>query len=109
MIAGSKPSFAERLIGKAIGKLSKYALRKVLAIDLDLPPRGEDIHKDLKISAAESADGCKKRVRYKRGNKTKTIEVFVPVGIASGKKIRLSGMGEPGIQPGDLYLQIRVK
>ncbi len=104
-----KPNFAERMTGKAIGKLGKYAIRKTFGIDLDLPLKGDDIAKNLKISSSEAAYGCKKRIRYKRGREKKSIEVTVPAGITSGKKIKLTGMGEPGQRPGDLYLQIKIK
>lgn len=104
-----KPNFAERMMGKAIGKLSKYAIKKAFGIDLDLPAKGEDIHMDLKISPKEAAKGCTKRIRYKRGKEKKAIEVTVPPGISSGKKIILRGMGEEGIDPGNLYLNIVIK
>ncbi len=104
-----KPNFAERMMGKAIGKMSKYVLKKAFGIDLDLPAKGEDIHKDLKISSKEAAKGCAKRISYKRGKEKKAIEVTVPPGISSGKKIVLRGMGEEGIEAGDLYLNIVVK
>jgi len=103
-----KPNFAERMMGKVIGKLSKYALKKAFDIDLDLPARGEDIHKDLKISSKEAAKGCTKRISYKRGKEKKAIEVTVPPDISSEKKIMLRGMGNEGINPGDLYLNIVV-
>jgi len=41
----------------------------------------------------------------------KTFKINIPRGIESGKKIRLKGLGKPGInggQPGDLYLKINV-
>lgn len=104
-----KPNFAERMMGKAIGKLSKMALKKAFGIDLDLPAKGEDINKDMKISAKEAAKGCTKQIRYKRGKEKKLIEVTVPPGISSGKKIILRGMGQEGMEPGDLYLHIVVK
>lgn len=101
-----KPNFAERMMGKAIGKMSKYALKKAFGIDLDQPAKGEDIHKDLKISPKEAAKGCTKQIRYKRGNEKKAIEVTIPPGITSEKKIILRGMGKEGMNPGDLYLNI---
>jgi len=101
-----KPNFVERIVGKAVAKLSKYAIRKAFGIDLNIPRIGADIHRDLKISANEAMHGCTKRIRYKRGNERKTVEVSVPAGIASGKKIKLIRMGEPGLEPGDLYLNI---
>ena len=56
-----------------------------------------------------AARGCTKRVKYKRGKEKKTIEVIVPKLITTGQKIKLTGMGEPGMKPGDLYLHIKVK
>ncbi len=41
----------------------------------------------------------------------KTFKVNIPQGIESGKKIRLKGLGKPGVNggpPGDLYLKINV-
>lgn len=41
----------------------------------------------------------------------RTIDVDVPAGIANGQRLRLGGRGhagEPGAQPGDLYVLIRV-
>jgi DnaJ-class molecular chaperone len=108
-ISVRKPNFVERMLSKAIGKLGKYAIRKAFGIDFDLPARGMDIHRELKISANEAMHGCNKRISYKRGREKKTIEVTIPPGIASGKRIRLGGMGEEGIDPGDLYLNIVIK
>ncbi len=41
----------------------------------------------------------------------KTLSVKVPPGVDNGDRIRLAGEGEapPGVAPGDLYVQIRVK
>ena len=104
-----KPGFAERMVGKAVNKLGKFAIKKALGIDLDLPPRGADINKTLKLDVKEAEAGCQKQIRYRRGKEKKTIEVKVPAGIESGKKIRLKGMGEPGFEPGDLFLRIERK
>ncbi|MDY6911211.1 MAG: DnaJ domain-containing protein [Chloroflexota bacterium] len=107
--AVQKPNFAEKLLGKAAKNLGKYAVKKAFGINLDLPLRGDDTHQDLKLSSKEAATGCTKRIRYKRGKEKKTIEVTVPQGIVSGKIIRLKGLGQEGLEPGDLYLCIRVK
>ncbi len=104
-----KPNFAERLLAKAVRKIGKFTLKKAFGIDLDMPSKGEDIYKTVEISADEANLGCSKRVRYNSGKGTKTIEVIIPPGMSPGKKIRLTGMGRRGLQPGDLYLQIKVK
>jgi molecular chaperone DnaJ len=47
-----------------------------------------------------------------RTKKVKTLSVKVPAGVDTGDRIRLTGEGEaggPGVQPGDLYVQIHVK
>ncbi len=45
-------------------------------------------------------------------NKTVTLDVKIPQGISSGKKFRLKGKGEPGLnggEPGDLIVQVEVQ
>ena len=101
-----KPNFIERMLGKAARKLGKFVHKEAFGIDLG---KGEDIHQDLPISSEEAALGCRKRVRYQRGKEEKTIEVTIPPGVVSGSKIKLRGMGSEGMEPGDLYLRIKVK
>jgi molecular chaperone DnaJ len=51
------------------------------------------------------------RGRGRRAAK-RTIDVDVPAGIANGQRLRLGGRGhagEPGAQPGDLYVLVRVR
>jgi curved DNA-binding protein len=50
-------------------------------------------------------------VSYRRGGQVERVSVKVPAGIATGKKLRLAGKGEPGASgagDGDLYIQVRV-
>jgi molecular chaperone DnaJ len=47
-----------------------------------------------------------------RVERNKTLQVKVPAGVDTGDRIRLSGEGEagpPGVPPGDLYVEVRVK
>ena len=39
---------------------------------------------------------------------TSTVEVHIPEGSQSGRKLRLKGRGIPGTSPGDLYLILEV-
>lgn len=58
---------------------------------------------------AEPCTACSGQGKIK---KTKTLEVKIPAGIAEGMRIRSAGNGEPGSnggQPGDLYIELRVK
>ena len=44
--------------------------------------------------------------------RTRSFQVKVPAGVRDGARIRLTGRGEPGpagAQPGDLYVQVRVR
>jgi molecular chaperone DnaJ len=44
--------------------------------------------------------------------RTRSFQVKVPAGVQDGARIRLAGRGEPGpagAQPGDLYVQVRVR
>jgi molecular chaperone DnaJ len=43
---------------------------------------------------------------------TRTLSVRIPAGVDNGDRIRLSGQGEagpPGAEPGDLYVDVRVR
>ena len=47
-----------------------------------------------------------------RVRETKTLSVKIPAGVDNGDRIRLAGEGEAGMagsQPGDLYVEVRVK
>jgi len=74
--------------------------------------KGEDILYELTISLEEAASGGEKRVSYRRGGRIEEVSVKIPKGIASGKKLRLTGKGMEGKNggpPGDLYLQISIR
>ncbi len=48
---------------------------------------------------------------HRPSGRTDTIAVKIPAGIEDGKKIRLRGQGDPGVDgatPGDIFLTIRV-
>ena len=61
----------ERLASKAINKMGRYALKKVLGLEFQsLPAKGSDIYQDLTLSSEEAASGCEKRVSYKRGKES---------------------------------------
>lgn len=57
----------------------------------------------------EPCDNCHGQGRTR---KTKTLKINIPAGIEEGRRIRLSGEGEAGIQggpAGDLYVEITIK
>ncbi|WP_289283123.1 DnaJ C-terminal domain-containing protein, partial [Methylophaga sp. UBA5088] len=73
--------------------------------------RGEDVNAKITISLEDAFNGATKTIRRPAGaSQSGTINVKIPAGIASGKKIRLSGQGKSGGggKSGDLYLEVNV-
>jgi curved DNA-binding protein len=75
------------------------------------PQKGSDLQYNLNITLEESVFGADKKLALQRDQKVDEVNVKIPPGISTGKKLRLSGKGNPGMQsgpPGDLYLNINV-
>jgi len=73
--------------------------------------KGQDIIYELPVRLEDVVRTCQKAVSYTRGGRHEQVKVTVPAGIADGKKLRLSGMGQPGPEggtPGDLYIKIKL-
>jgi len=73
--------------------------------------RGSDLIYELPLTLQEIAGGATKRLTFGYGGEQKNLTVKIPKGMIEGKKLRLSGKGEPGQfggQPGDLYIQSKV-
>jgi curved DNA-binding protein len=73
--------------------------------------RGEDVNAKITISLEEAFSGANKTIRRPSGaTQTGTLNVKIPAGITSGKKIRLSGQGRAGRggTAGDLFLEIQI-
>jgi curved DNA-binding protein len=69
---------------------------------------GEDIEAEINITLKEAFDGNKKKVSIRSKKSEKIIEFNIPAGIKSGEKIKLSGLGEKGLnggKNGDLIIQ----
>jgi curved DNA-binding protein len=74
------------------------------------PPRGSDLIYELPLTLQEVASGAQKTISYTHGGKTEKMSVKIPMGMLDGKKLRLSGKGEPsayGGSPGDLFIKVR--
>ena len=69
---------------------------------------GQDQSASINVSISDAFHGATKTIRLSNG---KSLQVKIPAGITSGKKIRLSGQGSPGMNGGpngDLYLEVTV-
>lgn len=65
---------------------------------------GRDLYMDLPLAPWEAALGATVTAPTPGG----AVEVKVPAGVQSGRKLRLAGRGIPGKPPGDLYLVLQV-
>lgn len=74
--------------------------------------RGQDISAKVDISFDEAVFGCEKVIRFQNPDGScQSLQVRIPAGIDTGKKLRLSGKGMPGSNgaaAGDLLLEVTV-
>jgi len=73
--------------------------------------RGQDLVYSLSLTLEEAFTTTNKVISYQAGGRQESISVKIQAGISTGKKLRLSGKGEPGHYGGpngDLYIQIKV-
>ncbi len=71
--------------------------------------QGEDVSYKMEVEFKEAALGGEKVITLPD---EKSLQVKIPAGIESGKKLRFKGLGRPGIgkgSPGDAYIEIIVK
>lgn len=77
------------------------------------PKRGENIVTEISISIKEAFEGKEKEIALRAidGN-MKKIKVQIPAGIQNKEKIRMIGMGKPGInngKNGDLFIEVNIQ
>lgn len=63
-----------------------------------------DVHVSLNLAPWEAALGAKVEARTPEG----PIQLTIPAGSSSGRKMRLKDRGLPGQPPGDLYVSLKV-
>ena len=88
--------------GAAAGDL---LLQVRLRADSRWHTEGKDVYQRLRLAPWEVALGGSVRVEMPGGA---MIDVNVPAGSGSGRKLRLKGRGIPAARPGDLYLEIEL-
>lgn len=81
-----------------------------LYLEIQLAPHGlyrvdgRDVYMDLPVTPWEAVLGASVTVPAPDGD----IQLAVPAGSHSGRKLRLRGKGLPGTQPGDLYAVLSI-
>ncbi|WP_456405281.1 DnaJ C-terminal domain-containing protein [Thiolapillus sp.] len=65
---------------------------------------GRDVYLELPVAPWEAALGEKVKVPTPAG----VLDLKIPAGSSSGKKMRLKGKGIPGKKPGDFYVQLKI-
>jgi curved DNA-binding protein len=73
--------------------------------------KGSDLVYELPLTLQEVFRGTTKTIALEQGGQRQKIDVKIPKGMATGKKLRLAGKGQPGTfggPPGDLYIQAKV-
>ncbi|MEN6330365.1 MAG: DnaJ C-terminal domain-containing protein [Smithella sp.] len=76
-----------------------------------MPQKGQDVEYNLSTTLEESVFGAEKKLSLRIENRNEEINVKIPAGISTGKKLRLPGKGMAGYNSGpngDLYLNINV-
>jgi curved DNA-binding protein len=68
-------------------------------------PRRQDAEAEVEISLDEAFHGTKRRVEVN----DRRLDVTIPRGVDTGRRIRLSGKVGSGPNAGDLYLRVTVK
>ena len=74
--------------------------------------KGADLAYDLSLTLGEAASGTSKQIAFRKENvELAKVNVKIPPGISTGKKLRISGKGlkgNAGGLSGDLYIKISV-
>jgi curved DNA-binding protein len=73
--------------------------------------KGSDLVYELPVTLREVSTGASKAVTFEHQGNRENISVKIPKGMLSGKKLRLTGKGDPspyGGPAGDLFIQIKV-
>lgn len=94
--------------GGLLGKVPRMILERITGVRL--PKNGVDTLDTIGVTTDEALRGGP--YAYFHRKRSKKLIVKIPPGVTHGQRIRLAGMGEPGITggtPGDLYLKIRIK
>ncbi|MFH0809532.1 MAG: DnaJ C-terminal domain-containing protein [Pseudomonadota bacterium] len=75
------------------------------------PRKGGDLVYEMKITLPEAVFGAQKLITFNRDGQLERVQIRIPPGISSGKRLKVAGKGQPagkGRAPGDLYVKVEV-
>jgi len=76
------------------------------------PVKGKDMAYELSLTLEDTFETAEKTISYNSGKGGQDkVSVKIPAGITTGKKLRLQGKGQPGLNGGpngDLFIEIRI-
>ena len=99
-----------RLADQGSAGFGQGASRGDLFLEVDIVPHrqfrleGRDVHVDVPVTPWEAALGRTVKVPTLGGN----VDLKIPAGSSTGKRLRLKGRGFPGSPPGDQYVHLQV-
>ncbi len=74
--------------------------------------KGSDLVYELPLTLREVATGASKAITFNHKGRSENLTVKIPMGMITGKKLRIAGKGEPspmGGPPGDLFVKAKVQ
>ena len=73
--------------------------------------KGRDLEQEIELSLEDAYRGVTRRLQFRLGGQTRSVDVRIPAGVGDGSRVRIGGEGESGTggsPAGDLYLRIRL-
>jgi DnaJ-class molecular chaperone len=73
--------------------------------------KGRDIEQEVELTLDDVYQGVTRRLAFRLGGQTRSVDVRIPAGVGDGSRVRISGEGESGMggaPAGDMYLRIRL-
>lgn len=108
-VSSHQPSLSSRILMKGLKAFQKHVAKKY---GLELPERGKDILDAIEVTPDLAFAGGKVLYHYMKPGNVRDLMIKIPPGIKKGQRVRLRGMGldgKHGGDPGDLYLQVKIR